>query len=454
MVKRARKPKTKEQEDLKNYRKACPRHVVTFEADMDEDAKRHAFSIASDLRMCGNEVAAKMNRRIDQLHRTRRYRKLLKNYGWYREQLKTLAKNEDTYKEYSLKLKAISKELEEMQKTYGVTFESVRTFAAAAGSAYGLNRKKEDEMNILHLKYVVSIAENGSINKAAEEMHVAQPNLSRVVKEMEADLGIQFFRRSSKGMRLTPDGELFVNQAKKILEQVDDMERLYKEKKAKKLRFSISVPRASYISDAFAAFSKTLGREDMEIFYHETNSLQAVKNILEVGYNLGIIRYAADYDKYFRQMLLEKGLKGELVAEFKYVLIMREDSPLAAKDIIHFSDLNPYIQIAHADPYVPSLPLSAVRNEELPQVPRRIFVFERGSQLDLLSENPETFMWVSSLPERLLQTLHLVQRECVDNQRVYRDVLIHRQDVPLSEWDKRFITELTLAKRACLSKKK
>ena len=62
-------------------------------------------------------------------------------------------------------------------------------------------------MNILHLKYVVCIAENGSINKAAEELHVAQPNLSRVVKEMEADLGIRFFRRSSKGMMLTADGE-------------------------------------------------------------------------------------------------------------------------------------------------------------------------------------------------------------------------------------------------------
>ena len=44
-------------------------------------------------------------------------------------------------------------------------------------------------MNILHLKYVISIAENGSINRAAEERHAAQPNLSRVVREMEADLG-------------------------------------------------------------------------------------------------------------------------------------------------------------------------------------------------------------------------------------------------------------------------
>ena len=309
-------------------------------------------------------------------------------------------------------------------------------------------------MNILHVKYVISIAENGSINKAAEELHVAQPNLSRVVREMEADLGIQFFRRSSKGMLLTPDGELFVNQARKILEQIDEMESLYKEKKAGKLRFSISVPRASYISDAFAAFSRTLGKEDVEIFYHETNALQAVKNILEVGYSLGIIRYAAGYDKYFKQMLEEKGMRGELVAEFKYVLVMREDCALAAMETIRFAALQQYIQIAHADPYVPSLPLSTVRNEELPQTPRRIFVFERGSQFDLLTENPETFMWVSPLPERLLRLLHLVQRECAENQRLYRDMLIHRQDYRLTELDKRFITELTQSKRAGITRKK
>ena len=80
-------------------------------------------------------------------------------------------------------------------------------------------------MNILHLKYAVSIADNGSINKAAEEIHVAQPNLSRVIKELEADLGITIFQRSTHGMILTPEGEEFIGRARKILEQVDDMER-------------------------------------------------------------------------------------------------------------------------------------------------------------------------------------------------------------------------------------
>jgi DNA-binding transcriptional LysR family regulator len=306
-------------------------------------------------------------------------------------------------------------------------------------------------MNILHLKYAVSIAEYGSINKAAEEIHVAQPNLSRVIKELEADLNIEIFRRSPHGMELTPDGERFIAQARKILQQVDEMEEMYKAGKPERQRFSISVPRASYIADAFTSFSKLLGKEDAEIFYQETNAQQAIKNILEVGYDLGIIRYAAKHDKYFKQLLEEKNLHGELVAEFRYCLIMSEKSTLAGKETIMLNDLSEYIQIAHADPYVPSLPLSAIKREELPDISRRIYVFERGSQMDLLSENPETFMWVSPIPERLLANLHLIQRECVDNNKKYRDVLIRRKDYHLTKLDKQFITELTRSMRVCLS---
>ena len=309
-------------------------------------------------------------------------------------------------------------------------------------------------MNLLHMKYVVSTADAGSINKAAEELHVAQPNLSRVIREMEADLGIRFFVRSSRGMTLTPDGEQFVGRARKILENVDALESMYKEEKPGKQLFSISVPRASYISDAFATFSLNLKEEEeAEIFYHETNALQAVKNILEVGYNLGIIRYAAVYDHAFKEMLDEKKLRYELVTEFQYVLVMNRECALAEKKTIRYKDLSGLIQIDHADPYVPSLPLSAAKAVELPATPRRIFVFERGSQLDLLAQNPETFMWVSPLPQRLLDQLNLVQRECEDNHRVYRDLLIYRKDYQLTDLDKNFITELTRSKRACVDKR-
>lgn len=306
-------------------------------------------------------------------------------------------------------------------------------------------------MNILHMKYAVEVARLGSLNKAADALLTAQPNISRSIKELEADLGITIFTRSARGMVLTPEGEEFITYAKSILRQIDDVERLYRDGSPKKQKFSISVPRACYISDAFAEFSKCIGEDPCEIFYKETNSKRTINNVLNNDYKLGIIRYAESYDKYFKAMLEEKGLAYEIIAEFSYILIMSRDNPLAKKERIGFDDLADYIEIAHADPYVPSLPLSKVAKEELPDnIERRIFIFERASQFDLLSENPDTFMWVSPASEKILERYNLVQKKCEDNKRVYKDVLIYKEGYKLSPLDKQFITELCEAKRKYL----
>ena len=81
-------------------------------------------------------------------------------------------------------------------------------------------------MNVLHMKYAVEVARAGSINKAAEELYMAQPNLSRCIKELEADLGIAIFERSPKGMTLTPEGEGFIRYARKALDQIDEIEHI------------------------------------------------------------------------------------------------------------------------------------------------------------------------------------------------------------------------------------
>ena len=161
-------------------------------------------------------------------------------------------------------------------------------------------------MNILHMKYAVEVAKVGSLNKAAETLLIAAPNVSRSIKELEADIGISIFERTTKGMELTPEGEEFINYAKGILNQIDEVESFYKKGSAKKQKFSISVPRACYISEAFAQFSKSLSKEAAEIFYKETNSQRTIRNMLEHDYKLGIIRYAENYDKYFKSMLEEK----------------------------------------------------------------------------------------------------------------------------------------------------
>ena len=301
------------------------------------------------------------------------------------------------------------------------------------------------------MKYAVEVAKVGSLNKASETLLVATPNISRSIKELEGDLGIVIFDRTAKGMELTPEGEEFINYAKGILSQIDEVENLYKKGTSKKQKFSISVPRACYISEAFSEFSKSLSDEPAEIFYKETNSQRTINNILNHDYKLGIIRYAENYDKYFKSMLDEKGLTYEMITEFSYSLIMSADSPLAQKEEITFDDLKGFIEIAHADPYVPSMPLSKVVKEELPDnIDRRIFIFERASQFDLLYKNPDTFMWVSPAPDSLLKRYNLVQKKCVDNKKIYKDVLIYKNGYKLSKLDRQFMTELCEAKRKYL----
>ena len=125
-------------------------------------------------------------------------------------------------------------------------------------------------MNILHMKYAVEVAKAGSLSKASEVLLIAAPNISRSIKELESDLGITIFDRSAKGMGLTPEGEEFIGYAKGILSQIEQVENMYKSGSPKKQKFSISVPRACYISEAFAQFSKTITKEPAEIFYKET----------------------------------------------------------------------------------------------------------------------------------------------------------------------------------------
>ena len=306
-------------------------------------------------------------------------------------------------------------------------------------------------MNLLHMKHALEVAKAGSLSKASEGLLIAAPNISRSIKELEADLGITIFDRTQSGMKLTPEGEEFLEFAKSILGQIDQVENYYKKGHPKKQTFSLSAPRASYICDAFAEFSKSLTNDAAEIFYKETNSQRTINNMLNHDYKLGIVRYAENYDMYFKTMLEEKGFTYELITEFTYKIIMSKDSPLAKLDTISSDDLVDYIEIAHADPYVPSIPVSKVVKEELSDdIDRRIFVFERTSQFELLSRNLETFMWVSPIPKSLLERYDLVQKECSENRKIYKDLLIYKNGYKLSKLDRQFITELCESKRKYL----
>jgi len=299
-------------------------------------------------------------------------------------------------------------------------------------------------MNLLHLKYAVEVEKTRSIDKAAENLFMGQPNLSRAIKELEESLGITIFNRTSKGISPTEQGEEFLSYAKSILSQVSNVEAMYRENKHNIKHFSISVPRASYITQAFTDFvNKINNTTNFELSFKETNSMRAINNILHSDYNLGIIRYQTKFERSFSNLKTEKGLKLQKIFEFSSVVVMSAENPLANKESLMMSDLQDYIEIAHKDYYVPSVSLMDLKKEELSEsINKRVFVFERGSQFDLLCGAKNTFMFVSPIPQKTLDRYGLVQKICKDYDKDYRDVLIYKKNYQFSELDKLFLSEI------------
>jgi len=307
-------------------------------------------------------------------------------------------------------------------------------------------------MNIIHMKYAVEVARFGSINKASENLGMAQPNISRAIKDLEADIGIAIFDRSAKGMNLTPEGKQFISYAQNILNQLSQLEHFYKGASGNKQKFSISSPRAGYISDAFIEFTKAIENRPAEIVFHETGASNTIKKVRSADCKLGIIRYDIAADKFFKDTLTENGLDFEIIATYKYVLLMSENSRLKELPEIKRDDLKELIQITHTAPYAATLSAFDSRKENLNESSDRcIYTLDTATQLELLSNNTDAFMWVSPTSQQILDRYGLIQRECIDSGTEYADVLIYLKGYKQSELDKLFIQELKNARDNCMN---
>lgn len=296
-------------------------------------------------------------------------------------------------------------------------------------------------LNILHLRYALEVEKTGSITSAADNLFVGQPNLSKAIKELESFIGITIFKRTSKGMIPTQKGAEFLSNARKVISKIDELDNMYSMGKVKKRFFNVSVPRASYITSAFTAFLEKIGEEErLEVNFKETNSLEAINNIVEHEYNLGIIRYHDDYEKYYLNLLAAKNIHVHTLWEFECVLVMSKHHPLAKKKKITSGDLAGYTMLVHGDTAIPSAAFSETQPAEMMEnAERKIFLYERGSQMDILRSVSGTYMLVSPIPEEILKANGLVLRRCGNLKGSYKDAIIYPKNYKLKRLDKEFI---------------
>ena len=299
-------------------------------------------------------------------------------------------------------------------------------------------------MNLTHLRYMVEVERLGSITKAAAALYMGQPNLSKAIKEMEREVGIPIFKRSAKGVVPTEKGREFLQYAKAILVQMDKMENLYKSSPESGVSFSLLLPRASYVTYAFTEFlNKVEKTSRMDIKFKETNSMEAINSVVECEYNMGIIRYPINYESFFMPLIEEKNLVAHNMWEYDFRIITSENSSLVREQNIDEKVLDKYVEILHGDNIVPNI--SSVyqkKNAEINCHSRHIYVYERGSQFDILSSCPDSYMWVSPMPKAVLKRYGLAEIKCPNIKKTNKDVLIYQSNYRLTDADQMFLEEL------------
>ena len=290
-------------------------------------------------------------------------------------------------------------------------------------------------MNLTDLHYVVEIDKSGSISKAAKELYVAQPNLSKAIKHLEREFGISIFERSSKGVKATREGQKFLEYAKRIIYEIEEMKRDCSDLGKENLSFKITVPRASYISSAFAEF---IGMQSKE-----TAIKAEFENVLQNGYSMGIIRYLCENEPYFQSLLDLKGLDAELLAELPYVILTSADGDLAKRELKTREELEDGVEILHGDWKLPTGEYTELsENGESLHPHNKIYIFERGSQFDILREVKNSYMWVSPVPEKLRKNYNLVQKHAGFSRQMIRDVLIYKKGYQKKLYEREFIGHL------------
>ena len=92
-------------------------------------------------------------------------------------------------------------------------------------------------MTLTQLRYAITVANSSSMNEAARKLYISQPSLSSAIKELEEEIGVELFRRTNRGISVTPEGEEFMGYARQVVEQYALIESKYvsKEKERKKL---------------------------------------------------------------------------------------------------------------------------------------------------------------------------------------------------------------------------
>lgn len=200
-------------------------------------------------------------------------------------------------------------------------------------------------MRIQQLEYLEKIVEAGSINEAAKRLFLTQPSLSNAVKELENEMGIQIFQRSSGGISLTAEGREFMTYSKQILDQVNLMNERYKNGQQRKQSFSVSAQHYAFVVHAFVELIKSVNASEYQFTLRETETQNIFNDLAQFKSELGILYTNGFNQKIMQRLFKENNLVFTPLFVAKPHIFVSRYNPLTSKSSVNLSDLEdfPYL---------------------------------------------------------------------------------------------------------------
>lgn len=197
-------------------------------------------------------------------------------------------------------------------------------------------------MTLQQLRYVITVAETGTITEAANRLYISQPSLTNSIHELEKEMNIVIFNRTNKGIIISKEGEDFLGYARQILEQANILEERYKGNQGWKKQFCVSTQHYSFAVNAFVDLIKEYGQDEYDFSLRETQTYEIIEDVAKMRSEIGIL-----FMNDFNEAVINKLLKAhdlefkQLFVASPHVFISRKH-PLAGKEIITNEELQAY----------------------------------------------------------------------------------------------------------------
>ena len=197
-------------------------------------------------------------------------------------------------------------------------------------------------MTLQQLRYVIEVAKTCSMNVAAKQLFVSQPSLSMAIRELENDVHISIFERTTKGVVITAEGEEFLGYARQIINQVELLEDKYIEAGQIKKKFGVSAQHYSFAVKAFVEMVKGFDMDKYEFAIREARTHDVIHDVVTGKSEIGIL-----YTNDFNEKVLNKIFKDNQL-EFVHLFTCEgyaylwKNHPLAGKRVIALEELQDY----------------------------------------------------------------------------------------------------------------